>query len=48
MTAASSKTATTAVPNAAPSQNTPSPRGDAVNHAVAGVAALHNLKLDIR
>ncbi|MGW9025982.1 transposase family protein, partial [Streptomyces sp. NPDC055722] len=23
-------------------------RGDAINHAVAGVAALHNLKLDIR
>ncbi|MGW2933047.1 transposase [Streptomyces sp. NPDC001156] len=23
-------------------------RGDAVNHVVAGVAALHNLKLDIR
>ncbi|MEU6652174.1 hypothetical protein ABZ904_22720 [Streptomyces sp. NPDC046900] len=23
-------------------------RGEAINHAVAGVAALHNLKLDIR
>jgi hypothetical protein len=23
-------------------------RGDGINHAVAGVAALHNLKLDIR
>jgi hypothetical protein len=23
-------------------------RGHAINHAVAGIAALHNLKLDIR